>query len=237
MVQKDGRPGMADGSTPRAVSGEIMTNPPEGVRGRVPEVDVPGDVIDAEYISLPFELPRGESKSSGTSKSPEPVLPTPVLSIGSAAAPSSGMDMLRRTDTPAAPCKPARGGPLFWAAGIGLAFAAFWVSGGHALMRGVPFVGAEPPPSALRISGVTSRVDVAGTNAILLVDGEAANDGAAVEHLPPIAIAVTGNDGRIVSYRLGTSGRPLASGETFAFSSRLDVPKNGVKTASVAFVQ
>ena len=89
---------MADGSRPRAVSGEIMTNPPEGVAGRVPpEVDIAGDVIDAEYISLPSELQRGESKSSGTSKSPEPVLSTPVLSIGSAAAPSAGMDMLRRT--------------------------------------------------------------------------------------------------------------------------------------------
>ena len=105
---------MADGSKPRAVSGEIMTNPPEGVAGRGP-VDIAGDVIDAEYISLPSEFQRGESRSSGTSKSPEPVLSTPVLSIGSAAAPSAGMDMLRRTDTPAAPRKPARGGPLFWA--------------------------------------------------------------------------------------------------------------------------
>ena len=48
---------MADWSRPRAVSGEIMTNPPEGVGGRVPpEVDIAGDVIDAEYISLPSEL-------------------------------------------------------------------------------------------------------------------------------------------------------------------------------------
>ena len=36
-------------------------------------------------------------------------------------------------------------------------------------------------------------------------------------------------------YRLGTSGRPLAPGEAFAFSSRLDVPKNGVKSVSVTF--
>ena len=56
-----------------------------------------------------------------------------------------------------------------------------------------------------------------------------------VEHLPSLGIAVTGNDGRITRYRLGTSGRPIAPGETFAFSSRLDVPKNGVKTVSVTF--
>ena len=73
--------------------------------------------------------------------------------------------------------------------------------------------------------------------AILFVDGEAANDGSAVAHLPPLDIAVTGNDGRITHYRLGTSGRPMAPGETFAFSSRLDVPKNGVKTVSVTFAE
>ena len=103
-------------------------------------------------------------------------------------------------------------------------------------MRGVPFVGTNPQ-SALRISGVSSRVDTSGINAILFVDGEAANDGWDVEQLPGLEIAVTGNDGRVTRYRLGTSGRPLVSGETFAFSSRLDVPKNGVKTVSVAFAE
>jgi hypothetical protein len=29
----------------------------------------------------------------------------------------------------------------------------------------------------------------------------------------------------------------MAPGETFAFSSRLDVPKNGVKTVSVTFAE
>ena len=224
---------MADRSRPRAVSGEIMTDPPEGAAGRTPpKVDVVGDVIDAEYISLPSVPPRAESAALGSFKSPEP-----IPSIGSAAATSAGMDVLRRPAPEATTRKPARGGPLFWAAGIGLALAAFWVSGGHALLRGVPVAAFEASPSALRISGVTSRVDASGANAILLVDGEAANDGQAVEHLPAFEIAVTGNDGRVTRYRLGTSGRPLTPGETFAFSSRLDVPKNGVKTVSVAFAE
>ena len=55
--------------------------------------------------------------------------------------------------------------------------------------------------------------------------------------LPALEIRVTGNDGRITRYRLGTAARPLAPGETFAFSSRLDVPKNGVKTVSVTFAE
>jgi hypothetical protein len=88
---------------------------------------------------------------------------------------------------------------------------------------------------ALRISGVTSRVDVSGPRPVLFVDGEAANDGSSVEILPALEITVTGDDGRITHYRLGTGDRPLAPGETFAFSSRLDVPKNGVKTVSVTF--
>jgi hypothetical protein len=224
---------MADRSRPRAVSGEIMTDPSDGAAGRAsPKVDVAGDVIDAEYISLPSAPPRAESEALGNSKSPEP-----IPSIGSAAAPSVGMDMLRRPEPEATSRKPARGSPLFWAVGIGLALAAFWVSGGHALVRGAPFAAFEAPPSALRISGVTSRVDASSANAILLVDGEAANDGHAVEHLPALEIAVTGNDGRVTRYRLGTSGRPLTPGETFAFSSRLDVPKNGVKAVSVAFAE
>ena len=220
---------MADATRPRAVSGEIMTDPPEGkAGGALPDVDIAGDVIDAEYISLP----RTELGALDSSRSPEP-----ALVIGSAAAPSAGMDMLRRSEPEAASRKPARGGPLFWASGVALALAAFWVSGGHTLVRGEPFAAFEAPQSALRISGVTSRVDASGARAILLVDGEAANDGQAVEHLPGLEIAVTGNDGLVTRYRLGTSGRPLTSGETFAFSSRLNVPKNGLKAVSVAFAE
>lgn len=225
---------MAEALKPRAVSGEIMTDPPEGVAGGMRPA---GEVIDAEYISLPPEPLRAGSRPSDSLKSPEIALSTPAPSIGSAAAPFGGMDMLRRPDSPAEPGKAARGGPLFWAAGIGVALAAFWVSGGHSLVRGFPFAATGEAQSALRISGVSSRVDVAGARPLLFVDGEAANDGRDVEHLPALEIAVTGNDGRVTRYRLGTSGRPLSSGETFAFSSRLDVPKNGVKIVSVAFAE
>ena len=155
---------MADWSRPRAVSGEIMTNPPEGVGGRVPpEVDIAGDVIDAEYISLPVRAtaqqrshPAPLSRQNQSCRRPSCRSDRPPLRL------QAWTCCAGRTQ-PAALGQPARGGPLFWAAGVGFAVAAFWVSGGHALMRGVPFVGAEPPPSALSISGVTSRVDVAGT--------------------------------------------------------------------------
>lgn len=217
---------------PRAVSGEIMTDPVQGEAGASARS---GDVIDADYISLPSEPSSAGARASDGSASPRSR--ETVGSIGSVAPPPGGMDILRRADPQDGPAKPARGGPLFWTVGICLVLAAFWISGGHALLRDIPFLGADSVRSALRISGVTSRVDSSGLRAILLVDGEAVNDGDAVQHLPPLEIAVTGNDGRVTRYRLGTSGRPLSSGETFAFSSRLDVPKNGVKTVSVTFAE
>jgi hypothetical protein len=53
--------------------------------------------------------------------------------------------------------------------------------------------------------------------------------------LPGIEIKVTGNSGRITRYNLGTSDRPLDAGQRFVFSSRLEVPMDGVKTVSVEF--
>ncbi|MEP9387798.1 hypothetical protein [Mesorhizobium sp. KR9-304] len=223
---------MADGSRPRAVSGEIMTDPPADAPDRpAREGAGAGDVIEAEYISLPPERPPSEPQRAESDAHEAPV------SIGSAAPPLGGMEMLRRKAAAAPPQKVARGGPLFWTLGIGLAAAAFWVSGGHVLVRNASIIGIETPRSALRISGVTSRVDASGARPVLFIDGEAANDGTATEHLPPLDIAVAGNDGLVTYYRLGTAGRPMAPGETFAFSSRLDVPKNGVKTVSVTFAE
>src|SRR5690606_11755683 len=142
---------MADGSKPRAVSGEIMTDPSEHAAGRVPPAVDAGSVIDAEYVSVPSETPPGEST------------PREPLAVASPVAPPmAGMDMLRRPQEAVQSRRQACGGPLCWATGIGLAAAAFWISGGHALVRGASFIGAEAPHGALRISGVTSRVDASG---------------------------------------------------------------------------
>lgn len=213
---------MADERRPRPVSGEIMTDaesPASTLGARRGD-----DIVDAEFETVPTDRQQREAL----------VQPAPTM-IASSAAPVAGMEMLRRTEAQAARTPAVRGGPVFWVFGVGLAAAAFWVSGGHALVRGAPFLSVQAPQQAFSISGVTSRVDLSGARPLLFVDGEAANDGAAAAMLPPLDLAVTGNDGRVTRYRLGTSGRPLAPGETFAFSSRLDVPKNGVKTVSVTF--
>jgi hypothetical protein len=119
-----------------------------------------------------------------------------------------------------------------------VALAAFWVSGGHALIRhsGL-FTASADESSLLSITGVTSHVEASGEKPVLFVDGEAGNDGDASAALPPLEIRVTGEDGGVTRYTLGTSGRALAPGQRFAFSSRLDVPRNGVKAVAVSFAE
>lgn len=213
---------MADERTARPVSGEIMTDRPAIAAADRIMRDPAADIVDADYVVVSRPAPPVESVS-----------PPPRLIV---TPPIEGMDMLRKPEAPAERPPAARGGPIFWIAGIGGALAAFWVSGGHALMRQAPFL-AEAQASALTISGVTSRVDVSGANPVLFVDGEAANDGAGPATMPPLEIRVTGNDGRLTRYTLGTSGHSLASGERFGFASRLDVPKNGVRTVLVTFAE
>lgn len=211
---------MAEDQTARPVSGEIMTDtavaPERVMRGPA------DDIIEADYEVLP-------RVASGIDPSPPPlrVIDTPSI---------EGMDMLRKAEVTAERPPASRGGPIFWLAGLSAAFAAFWISGGHALVRHAPFWTVEQPAGvALSISGVTSRIDASGPDPVLLVDAEATNDGTKIAQLPPLEIRVTGNDGHITRYTLGTSSRPLAPGERFGFSSRLDVPRNGVKAVSVTF--
>jgi len=208
---------MADDRTARPVSGEIMTGT---ATNAAPERVMfgPADIVDADYVVLPRFAAH-----------PEPATPPQIPSTPSI----GGMGMLRKPE--AAPSRPSRGGPTFWIAGVGIALISFWVSGGHALVRQGPFWATPAPTSALTISGVTSRIDGSGLKPVLFVDGEAANDGSRSEELPPLEIRVTDNSANIIRYRLGTSNRSLAPGERFGFSSRLDVPKDGVRTVSVIF--
>ncbi|CDX49137.1 conserved hypothetical protein [Mesorhizobium plurifarium] len=211
---------MADERTARPVSGEIMTG---SATNAAPERVMCGatDIVDADYVVLPRFVAHPESS---TAPAPPQIPSSPSI---------EGMGMLRKPE--AAPSRSSRGGPLFWVAGVGIALASFWVSGGHALVRQSPFWTTPAPASALTISGVTSRIDASGLKPVLFVDGEAANDGMKSETLPPLEIRVTDNNANIICYRLGTSNRSLGPGERFGFSSRLDVPKDGVKTVSVIF--
>jgi hypothetical protein len=208
----------------RPISGEIMTGWPAAAapRGLSPS----SDVVDADYQVLERRAPEADSAPPQQ----------PTCAAPQVAPPPGGMAMLR----PAGPPRPfsVRGGPLFWAAGLAGAFVAFWIAGGHAVIRHSVLSGASSPAgTAFSIAGVTSRVDLSGQKPVLFVDGEAGNDGAVTALLPPLEIRVTGEDGAVTRYTLGTSGRPLAPGQRFAFSSRLDVPRNGVKAVAVSFAE
>src|SRR5690606_9476171 len=129
-----------------------------------------------------------------------------------------------------------RGGPLFWIFGLTLVALAFWISGGHALVRQqVAALAPEDRGAPLRIGEVKSRVEPHNGRDVLFVDGRAENHGSSPRSLPPIEIVVTANDGGATRYFLGTSGAELAPGDRYSFSSRLEAPRNGVKSVSVTF--
>jgi hypothetical protein len=209
---------MAEQRTARPVSGEIMTGTSVAPELRA----LATDIVDADYEVLPRSVSKADAIQPPARSNATPSI--------------EGMEMLRKPEAATVRPPASRGGPIFWIAGVGAALAAFWVSGGHALVRQTPFWTVEQPAGAvLSIAGVTSHVDASGSIPVLFVDGEAVNDGVKAGPLPPLEIRVTGSDSRITRYTLGTSGRSLAPGERFGFSSRLDVPRNGVKAVSVTF--
>lgn len=211
---------MADGRTARPVSGEILTGARESGASR--------QAAGADIVEADFEVVCACAQPGPT---------PPATAVSAAGPPAGGMNMLRRGGgrrPHATSFFGRRAGPAFWLFGAGLALMAFWVSGGHAWVRQLPFsVGRQA--AGFSLSGIRSRVEVASGRPVLFVDGEAMNHGALAAPLPSLEINVTGEDGRVTLYKLGTSQAPLAPGGRFAFSSRLAVPKNGVRAVEVAF--
>ncbi len=89
----------------------------------------------------------------------------------------------------------------------------------------------------MRIASVISKVDRSGLHPVLQIDGQAVNEGDAATAMPPLNIEVLSPAGGSMHYKLGTAGSPVEGGESFAFSSRLDLPKDGVKTVFVTFAE
>lgn len=139
------RASMADARRARPVSGEIMTGR-AAVSGHAVSADAL-DVIDADYEVLP---PAARPASAARTAARVGAMP----SVG-------GMDMLRKPETAPARTRATRGGPLFWIAGVGVALAAFWVSGGDSLVRRMPlFAAGGQGGVAFSLSGISSRVDI-----------------------------------------------------------------------------
>ncbi|WP_274627649.1 hypothetical protein [Arvimicrobium flavum] len=207
---------MADSGSARSVSGEMMTAGGATARG----ADALSDVIDADYVEIV----------------PEPRMPTPREAVGAISSfNSTGMAVLERGAAAASPSAGARGGPVFWVAGAIAVCAAFWISGGHALVRENLSPATQDISPKLLIGDVRSRSETVEGTPALLVDGEVLNEGRASGEMPSLAIRVTSMDSGVTTYLLGTSRQPLAPGAKYRFSSRLDMPKDGVKTVTVAF--
>ena len=81
-----------------------------------------------------------------------------------------GMDMLRRRALRAGAPSPKNGGPLFWVFGGALVAGAFWVSGGHAVIR--PLLMVNEPDQGLRIASVISKVDRSGLRPVCRSTGK-----------------------------------------------------------------
>ncbi|MGN6771985.1 MAG: hypothetical protein ACTHJQ_19380 [Rhizobiaceae bacterium] len=212
---------MNEASKARPVSGEIMTDasaPAIGVSARPT-----GDVIDAEFETIMPGIPAS------------PAAERPSTRFTVQAPEIAGMDVLKRTEVPPRRPRGQPGGPAFWTFGLCLTALAFWVSGGHALLPSVhlPVFLASAP--TLKIASVHTSIEKIDGHAILFVDGSAANETGRTIEVPPLAISVEDEDGRITRFFLGTRDREVAAGEIFAFSSRLEVPKDGIKSVSVSF--
>ena len=212
---------MANRNGARPLSGEII-----GVQApsAAMRVTAGNDIIDAEFESV---SPSTSGRKTAAS--------LPVSGTGAIPpAKSSGMDMLKRAVVANVDSRNQRAGPAFYLVGAAVALAAFWVSGGHTLMPVANGMnGEQSPGESLRIAAVDSRVETRGGRSVLLVDGEIFNPGMRQALIPDVSINVLDHGGRTTRYYLGTNHRRIGAGDRFDFSSRVHVPKDGVKSVSV----
>jgi hypothetical protein len=206
---------MPDERTARPVFGEIMTR--SGRTVAVEAVRGTGGFTDAEFTVRP---------GAGAGR------------IDAPPAGAAGFSTLRK-DGPGQG-RARRDGSLTWLLGISIAAAAFWASGGHALVlpaRTEVTTASGGSGTAFRLARIASRVEVREGRAILFVDGSALNEGGVSAIVPPIAIGVKGGDGATVTYHVGAGADRLPPGGQLDFSARLEAPEKGVRTVSVAFTE
>lgn len=204
---------MHDHDKARPVSGEIMS----GAAGRraggagVAVTDAEFETIEAVAAGAPARAQRmaGASAMRGMD----------FLSSKSAATPRNG----------------ASAGAGFWVSSLVIVFGAFWIAGGHSLVRQVPVPGLFEREGPLRLIDVRSRVDDGDSLPVLFVDGAIENHGKSPRVLPTLRIAVVDVAGARTSYFLGTSDSVLEPGARYDFSSRLEAPRTGVSSVSVTF--
>ena len=219
---------MNDASKARPVSGEIMTGAAASTSFSANRSCA--GIIDAEFetvtpASSDFARQRPSGRAASGSADTDFTTHAPEL---------PGLGVLKRAEVSEGRHRQP-GGPAFWTFGLCLVAAAFWISGGHALLPPVRLPAFLQAAPTLKIASVRTRIEKIDGHAILFVDGSAANETGRAIEVPPLAISVEGENGGTTRFFLGTRDRQVAAGEIFAFSSRLEVPKHGVKSVSVSF--
>lgn len=199
---------MAERSTLPPLSGEIMTGP-----ARREETWRVEDAVDAEY-----EIVRPDAADARPATAARPLPDAPA-----------GMDMLNRRAAPAPRFQPAGWG--FWAGGVALAAAAFWVAGGHSLVTRA--IDAQEPSDTLRVALLSSHVAQNGARRQIVVDGALDNPAQRASALPDVLIHVVAQDGATTRYRVSSGGGEIEPGGLWRFSSRVDAPPAGVRSISV----
>lgn len=209
---------MNEASKARPVSGEIMTDAagPDPLASFRPA----SDVIDAEFETVTTDRASTVNRPPSRFRTDAPEI--------------AGLHVLKYAEAPPRP-RGQPGGPAFWLSGFALVIASFWVSGGHALLPSMHLPAFMESAPTLKIASVHTRIEKIDGHAILFVDGSAINETGRTIEVPPLAISIAGENGKATRFFLGTRDRQVAAGETFAFSSRLEVPKDGVKSVSVSF--
>lgn len=199
----------------RPVSGEIMTD--GCVRSSV--MALANDIEDAEILYPSTVVPSSSDRLGPRVR-------------GGGIEPRVGMDMLKNYSGHRAASE--RGGPMFWIAGIVLALACFWVSGGHALWgTALVRLATSATEEPMRIAQLTSRVQGEDGRRLLVIDGSVENTASEAGNMPRLAIEVTGDGGRITRYTLDAAGTVVEPGERYHFSSRVNAPMGTVEGISV----
>jgi hypothetical protein len=202
----------------RPVSGEIMTDRCVRSSG-VPSTD---DIEDAEFevLQLSTVIPSGSDQ-------------TVPRAWPCGDEPRAGIDMLKNAANNGPCAASERAGPMFWIAGVVVALASFWVSGGHALSGSLLTRLAPSALEPMRIAQLTSRVEEQDGRRLLVIDGSVENIASEAGFMPKLAIEVTGDAGRITRYTLDAAGTVVEPGERYHFSSRVNAPMGAVEGVSV----
>lgn len=204
---------MANERPPQPVNGEILAvRPSLPVGGRRPD-----DVIDAVYETVR----EAEAPKPKAARSISPTLARENLSILNGEA--------------AVADRSNNGGPAFWATGILAVAAAFWFSGGHALLDRQQGAIVPEQAGAFEVMDVTSSLKKINGRQVLLVDGVVQNSSMRDAVAPDIMVNVVSDNGRTTRYVLGLGKPVVAAGDTADFSSRLTAPEGGVKRVYITF--